>query len=386
MEKRKKLILITLYIAFIALGLPDQLLGVAWPTLRSDFNLDLKSAGIATFIGTFCSAMAGYFSGYIAKKYSVSTILIISVLLTAIGNLGYSLSPCWLFFVFFVIPTGLGAGSVDSALNNYVSLNYSSRHMSWLHAFWGIGSTLGAIIMTLAFVIDLKWRGGYFIVGIILFLLSLIFVYSRNLWIEKKDVLETKNISQKNSVQMVTLNTFLSSSFFFIYTATEGGMGLWSCSMMIEDRGFSTVLAGLMVSSYWGALTVGRIIVGFLTKKYKDKDIILCSIILSLIAVLMVIIPNKVTTILGIILLGLGLSGIYPCTMNETHKRYERETAKILVGHQVGSACLGFAVMTPLIGIIIQKIGLNYLPVIIFIMCIFMLMIEMKLRKLSKNA
>lgn len=381
MDREKFIILILLYIAFIALGLPDQLLGVAWPTMRIDFGKNLDAAGVITFSVTMFSAFAGFINGYIAKKFPVSKILAVSVLLTAIGSLGYALSPNWLSFLLFVIPTGLGAGSVDSSLNNYVALNYSSRHMSWLHGFWGIGSTIGPLIMTFAFVKNLTWRGGYAIVGIILLLMSILFMVKQFGFSNRQTQDEEKSVPQ--SINMVTLNTFLSATFFFFYTATEGGVGLWIYSVMTEQRGFDPVLAGTLVAIYWGSLTFGRFMVGFITKKFCDKSIILASILISLASMLLLCIPTHTTTIIGLVVLGMGLSGIYPCTMNATHSRYEIEKAKILMGHQVGSACLGFAIMTPLLGIIIQRIGLNYLPVITTCFTLILLSIELRLRKLS---
>lgn len=381
MDKEKFIILVILYIAFIALGLPDQLLGVAWPTMRIDFGKNLDAAGIITFSVTMFSAFAGFINGYIAKKFPVSKILAVSVLLTAIGSLGYAFSPNWLSFLLFVIPTGLGAGSVDSSLNNYVALNYSSRHMSWLHGFWGIGSTIGPLIMTFAFVKNLTWRGGYAIVGIILLLMAILFIF-KQFGFANTQIRNEQKIEQK-PINMVTLNTFLSAMFFFFYTATEGGIGLWIYSVMTEQRNFDPVLAGTLVAIYWGSLTFGRFMVGFITKKFSDNAIILASILISLFSMLLLCIPTHTTTIIGLITLGMGLSGIYPCTMNATHSRYEIEKAKILMGHQVGSACLGFAIMTPLLGIIIQRIGLNYLPVITTCFTIILLTIELRLRKLS---
>ena len=380
MDREKVIILILLYIAFVALGLPDQLLGVAWPTMRIDFGQNLDAAGIITFSVTIFSAFAGFVNGYIAKKFSVSKILVVSVFLTAVGCLGYALSPNWLTFLLFVIPSGLGAGSVDSSLNNYVALNYSSRHMSWLHGFWGIGSTLGPLIMTFAFIKNLTWRGGYAIVGIILLLMSMIFMFKQFGSSQSKVQGELK--IDKKPINMVTLNTFLSATFFFFYTATEGGIGLWIYSVMTEQRGFNPVLAGTLVAIYWGSLTFGRFMVGFITKKLCDNTIILSSILIALISMLLLCIPTHTTTIIGLIALGMGLSGIYPCTMNATHSRYELKKAKILMGHQVGSACLGFAIMTPLLGIIIQRIGLNFLPVITTCFVIILLSIELRLRKL----
>lgn len=381
MDREKFIILILLYIAFIALGLPDQLLGVAWPTMRADFGQNLDAAGVITFSVTMFSAFAGFVNGYIAKKFPVSKILVVSVFLTAVGSLGYALSPNWCTFLLFVIPTGLGAGSVDSSLNNYVALNYSSRHMSWLHGFWGIGSTIGPLIMTFAFVKNLTWRGGYAIVGIILLTMSLIFMF-KNFGFSNTQKQEEQKIEQK-PINMVTLNTFFSAMFFFFYTATEGGVGLWIYSVMTEQRGFDPVLAGTLVAIYWGSLTFGRFMVGFITKKLCDNTIILGSILIALVSMLLLCIPTHMTTIIGLVSLGVGLSGIYPCTMNATHSRYEIEKAKILMGHQVGSACLGFAIMTPLLGIIIQRIGLNFLPVITTCFVIILLSIELRLRNLK---
>lgn len=383
MGREKTVILIILYIAFIALGLPDQLLGVAWPTMRIDFGKNLDAAGIVTFAVTIFSALAGFLNGYVAKKIPVSKILAVSVLLTAIGSFGYALAPNWLTFLSFVIPMGLGAGSVDSSLNNYVALNYSSRHMSWLHGFWGIGSTIGPLIMTFAFVKNLTWRGGYIIVGILLLLMSVLFMF-KQFGFSNPTVQSSEEVTvEQKTVNMVTLNTFLSAAFFFFYTATEGGIGLWIYSVMTEERNFDPVLAGTLVAVYWGSLTFGRFLVGFITKKCCDKTIILTSLLIALVSMLLLCIPVHLTTIIGLMALGAGLSGIYPCTMNETHKRYEIEKAKILMGHQVGSACLGFAIMTPFLGIIIQRIGLNYLPIITTVFVLILLSIELRLRKLS---
>ena len=210
MSIRKILILTILYLAFIALGLPDQLLGIAWPTMRIDFQKSLDSAGLYAFLVTIFTSISGYFNGNISTKYSVNKILIYSVLLTAIGILGHSISPNWLIFLLFAIPTGLGAGSVDSTLNNYVAMNFSSRHMSWLHAFWGIGSTLGPLIMILAFSLGLNWRGGYFIVSILLFLLTILFIFSSKIF-EKTPAQIIKESASKK-IKIISINSFLSTS------------------------------------------------------------------------------------------------------------------------------------------------------------------------------
>lgn len=382
MNKKKIYVLVLLYIAFIALGLPDQLLGIAWPTIRMDFNKPLDAAGIAAFIVTILTSLSGYLNGYIAIKFSISKILTVSVLMTAAGLLGYALSPSWIIFLLFSVPLGLGAGSIDSALNNYVAINYSSRHMSWLHAFWGIGSTMGPLIMTGAFAVGLNWRGGYGIVAAILFILTVIFAFSSKLW-QNSPANKPREISSQK-VKMITLNTFLSASFFFCYTSVEGGIGLWIYSVMTEARNFDALTAGTLVAAYWGSLTAGRIIVGFITKIFSNNQIILFSLFISLFSMIILCFTGKISTCFSLISLGLALSGLYPCSMNETHKRYDITTAQILMGHQVGAASLGFAIVTPALGFIIQRIGLNSLPVILIGLLLYLIIIELRLRKLSR--
>ena len=371
MEKNKKYVLILLYLAFIALGLPDQLLGIAWPTMRLDFNKPLDAAGLSAFLVTILTSFSGYVNGYIALKYPVSKILTISVLLTAIGLLGYSLSPNWIIFLLFAVPLGIGAGSVDSSLNNYVAMNYSSKHMSWLHAFWGIGSTIGPLIMTGVFVFGANWRSGYGVVAFLLFMLTAVFALSRQLWENSPANKPRENVKQ--NINIISLNTFLSASFFFFYTAVEGSVGLWIYSVMTEARNFNPITAGTLVAIYWGSLTLGRIAVGFITKKYCDKQIIITGLFISLGALFLMYLPYKITTAVSLVILGAGLAGIYPCTMNETHKRYDLTTAQILMGHQVGAASLGFAIITPTVGFIIQRIGLNTLPIILTFFMIFLI-------------
>lgn len=381
MTRNKILILILLYIAFIALGLPDQLLGVAWPSMRKTFGQSFDAAGQIVFIMTICTALSGYLNGLIIKKYSISAILITSVFLTVIGMMGFALSKHWLILLSFALPLGIGAGSIDSSLNNYVSMNFSSKHMSWLHAFWGIGSTIGPVIMTAVFALGFNWRYGYGTVAFLLFLLTVLFFLSKNLLNETENTKENSAVNLK--MKILNINTFLSSSFFFIYTATEGAIGVWIYSVMTAQRHFNPVTAGILVSAYWGALTVGRIFAGFVTEKLSDKRIIMIGLISSFIAMLILCFDNKITTAFSLVLAGFGLAGLYPCEMKETHKRYRKETALVLTGYEVGSASLGYGIIIPIIGAVIQRIGLNFLPVILLFFLMYLIIIELKLRNLN---
>lgn len=378
---KKLLILAVLYLGFISLGLPDQILGVAWPSMRLEFAKPLDYAGILVSIYTVFSAISGYLGGYFISKFSLRRILIVSSFLTVVGIFGYGMSPNWYVVILFAVPFGLGAGAIDSALNNYVAINYSSKHMNWLHGFWGIGSTLGPLILTGVFAMGLSWRIGYFTIASIQLLLVLIFILTRNLWNEdkkiEKPVLKNTNIA--------SVGTFLSALFFFLYVSTEASIGLWYYSVLVEQRNVPIVVAGSLITAYWAFLTIGRFFTGSLTAHVKDKTIITFGLLLALVAMVFLSVNSNLTHVLGLVIVGFGLAGIYPCMMNETHKRFDTNTAQILMGHQVGSASLGFAIMVPLIGVLIQRLGLNSLIPILSIILVMMLLIDLKIRKLSAD-
>lgn len=377
---KNNLLIIVLYLSFISLGLPDQILGVAWPTMRMEFSKSLGYAGLIVLLVTVFSAISSYFGGYFLKKFKLSNILIASGFLTAAGLLGYGLSPAWWMLLLFTLPLGFGAGAIDVALNNYVATNFSSKHMNWLHGCWGIGASLGPAIMTSVIVLKMTWRAGYTVIALIQFFLVLIFIFTQKIWCNSNS--ETKIETKVKKQNIISLDTFLSSAFFFIYVAVEGCIGLWFYSILIEHRQTSVGLAGTFIVIYWSSLTVGRFIIGAILKYIEAKNIITYGIIFAVISMFLLIPHSSGLSVFALCLAGLGLSGIYPCMMSETPKRFNEEISAILMGHQVGSTYLGFATLVPLVGVLIQKLGLHCLIPILIILLMSLFMIDRRLRRL----
>lgn len=366
--KIQKLLLIISYLSFISLGLPDQVLGVAWVDMRSYFLKPLDYGGVLLFITTIFTITSSFLSSWFIRKFNISKILITSCLLTAIAIMGYGLSFKWWNLILFSSILGLGAGTIDATLNDWAAKNYSPKHMNFLHGFWGVGATLGAFIMTGAIKYTPSWRFGYIIVSIIQFILCIIFFKSRKLWKVTKTSnnikLEEKNVINKN-INIFSLEAIGSMIFFSIYVCLESSIGLWFYSVMVESYHLKKEIAGILIVLYWGSLTFGRFLTGFMTKKFSSSKLITNGILFTILGICFLFSKNLYLITLGLILTGLSLSGLYPNMMHETPKRFNYETATILTGYQVGFANIGLAILTPMIGVILEKTSLSLFPIIL---------------------
>lgn len=378
MNKTKSVILVILYFSFISLGLPDEILGIAWPTMRSNFALPLSAAGILISMIAMLGAFSGFMSGYFIKRYSISTILIASGLLTACGILGTGLSASWVILILCAIPQGLGAGTIDASLNNYVAENYSSRQMNWLHGFWGVGATLGPLIMTFAIAQEQNWRLGYLIIASLQFCLTFIFILTSRWW--KKSSTAPNKIKPLDSLPckytFCSAPSLMAMSIFFLYTGVEFSVGMWFYSLMVEKRMVAPELAGLLITLYFGFLTFGRFAIGFFSVKLGNIRIINYSLIGAFMSILLMSIDNIYLTSFSICLLGFSLSGIYPCSMHETPHRFGSQYAKSLTGYQAGAGGLGVALLPPLVGVILNHSSLTILPLVLCVMVIAMIIIS----------
>ncbi len=373
----KIIVLFVLYITFISLGLPDQVLGVAWPYMRLDYLKTLDYAGVLTFIVTIFTAISGYASGYVISKMKMTNVVVFSILLIILGTLGYAYSNQWLFVVLSSIPLGLGAGSIDSALNNYASINLSSRAVNFLHGFWGVGATLGPLVFSTMYAFELSYRKGYIFLAVLQLLILIVFLlFKKYLNPDKDDTVEVK--TQKMNI--IGIDTFLSSLFFFLYVALEMSVGLWYYSYLVEFKSYEAASAGFLIAFYWASLTLGRFLVGALTKKMSDKTLITLGISLSFLGLALLYFNIY---LIGLIIIGLSLAGLYPCMINITHSRFETKVATVLMGHQVGSAALGAALLVPLIGFILQKTVLSNVLWIFFALALGLFLIDLRLRRLN---
>ncbi len=373
---KKNLVLIILYLAFISIGLPDSIWGVAWPTMRLDFGQSIDSLGFLVSIITLSSAIAGYTSGYISKRFDVGTILLLSTIFIIIGFMGYITTTHWIFILMFAIPCGLGGGAIDCALNNYAAKNFSSRHVNWLHGFWGIGTTIGPIILTSLYIFDLSWKVGFLVILIIQIVFLVIFFKTKNIWAQA-NIEPTESANSKN--YFISFDGILSSLFFGFYVSLEASIGLWYSSYIIDYKNLSKEYAGLLISLYWGVFTFGRFVVGVLTKWVSDNNIITVGIIVAGCSLILMYFGFDY----AIIFTGFALSGIYPCMINLTHKRFKPQDADAIMGQQIGTSYLSLVALVPLIGYLSEKFGLQYLMLMFLTLSVLLLILNIRLSKLK---
>lgn len=372
------LLLSVIYISFISLGLPDSILGAAWPVMAGEFSAPLSYAGIISMIICFGTVISSLMSDLMTRKLGTGLVTAISVLLTAAALLGFSLSRNFIVLCFLAIPYGLGAGAVDAALNNYVALHYKSRHMSWLHCFWGLGATAGPYIMGLALQADLGWRSGYGIVSAIQFGLTFLLFVSLPIWKKRTTPSEQTNsapLGLKGAVKIPGVKAIMFA--FFGYSTLEATAGLWASSYLVNFRSVDPETAATFASLLFLGLTVGRFLSGFVADRVGDKNMIRAGLVGMGIGIVMILLPTKtdVFALAGLIMVGFGAAPIYPAIIHSTPTHFGAENSQAIVGIQMASAYCGSTFMPPLFGLIAQHIHIGLYPV--FLLGALMIMIFM---------
>ena len=384
-----QLLLAVIYLSFISLGLPDSLLGAAWPTMYREFNVPISYAGIISMTiaaGTIFSSLQ---SDRLTKKFGPGKVTAFSVLTTAIALFGFSVSSSFWMLFLWAIPYGLGAGSVDASLNNYVALHYESRHMSWLHCMWGVGASAGPYILSFALMNGKGWNMGYRYIGIIQIVLTAIIMFSLPLW--KNHSSETVSDSDENQVpaKALSIKEFLAlpgakslTLMFFCYCALEQTAGLWASSYMVLKHGLDTETAAGYGSLFFIGITIGRAISGFITMKLNDNQMIRLGQSLILIGIISILLPfGYQSAVIGFIIIGLGCAPIYPCIIHSTPANFGADKSQAMIGVQMASAYLGTLMMPPIFGFIANTISVSLLP--LFLLCILILMFAMHVRLLK---
>lgn len=373
------LLLIVIYISFISLGLPDSLLGSAWPILHADLSVPISYAGIISMIISGGTIVSSFFSEKIIRKLGTGLVTAISVFMTAGALLGFSYAPSFVWLCVLAIPLGLGAGSVDAALNNFVALHYKARHMSWLHCFWGIGATLGPVIMSVYLNKDGQWNLGYRTIGIIQTVLVTLLFITLPLWKNVKGGEESAKDSTSKSLKIKDIfkikgakTAFIS---FFCYCALEATTGLWGSSYLVFERGINSEVAAKWISLFYLGITIGRFISGFATMKLNNQTMIRIGelLIVAGIAVLFMPFHNNILQG-GFLLIGLGCAPIYPCMLHETPNRFSKSLSASLMGIQMAFAYVGSTFMPPLFGAVSGVLSLNLFPVFLLIILILMIL------------
>ena len=379
-------VLLIIYLAFVSLGIPDGVLGVAWPEIRQTFDLPLAAAGYLSIIAAVGSITASFSSGHFIRKYGTGKIVTASAALTGLALLGFSLAPNFYIMAICFIPFGMGAGGVDAALNDYVSRHFSPRHMNWLHASWGIGAFVGPIIMTAAIVRLHSWRHGYMTVAAIQISLFFLFLFSMRLWkIHQSSVSDLppqeKTVSQKEHVSFANKlkngfhqviarkGLFPAMLFYLCYTGSEIGLALWCASYFREARSVSKESAGLWVSCFFGCITIGRILVGIIVNRVGTSRVIHMGQITSFIGFIFLLMPfaTSVFCPVGISLIGLGFAPMYPCMMQDSPKHFGKDFSQSAIGYQMGMANVGATFLPLFIGAVAGATTLWVIPVITMI-------------------
>ena len=390
--------LVIIYLAFISLGLPDSMLGVAWPVMQPEYGLPLETAGFLYMIiagGTILSSLA---SGTVTAFLGTGKVTVISVLMTAIALVGFSLSTSLIWLIICAVPLGLGGGAVDAALNNYVATHYKSHHMSWLHCFWGVGATLGPIIMSVFISGKFSWRSGYVAIAVIQFALVVLLFITLPLWNKvaknrQVDLIENPSDSKVDlpieTVQHVKplqiKGVKLALIPFFFYCGVEATMGLWGSSFLVSVKELPVAVAAQWVSLFYAGITIGRLVTGFVTLKVSNRILIRSGQLTALIGAVLLLLPLPITfSLVGFIFVGLGLAPIYPCMLHETPARFGKEHSQSIMGYQMGVAYTGSTFLPPLLGVMASQSSMGIFPVLIVIYIIAMLIGSEKVNTLMK--
>jgi len=387
------ILLIIIYLAFISLGLPDALLGIAWPMMRQDFLLGLDAAGAISAVVTVGTIASSLLSGTLIRRFGEGKITLISGLMTGLALLGYAMAPSFIWFIILAIPLGFGAGSVDTALNHYVALHFKAHHMNWLHSFWGVGATAGPVLM--AFILDKtdSWRMGYQTVAGIQLVLALVIFISLPLWKKHGALVEDQQASQEVKQEvgkpitgfavLKVKGVLPALMIFMFYCAAEFAMGLWGASYLVQERGISLQTAARWVAFYYGGITVGRVMAGFISFKLNNKQMILGGIIIAFAgAVLLLLNLTNMTSMLAFVLIGLGFAPIFPSMVHETPKRFGKEIAQSVIGYQFTAAYVGIAIFPALIGVVIDNTSMVAFPLFILSCVALQLIFTVRLNRM----
>jgi fucose permease len=363
------------YVAFIALGMPDGLLGVAWPSVRASFSIPLDAVGLLLTASVSGYLISSFSSGPLISRWGVGTVLAASCALTGAALIGYTLVPAWWMMVALGVFAGLGAGAIDAGLNTYVASHFGEGLMQWLHASYGIGVTLGPIIMTFALVNLNSWRVGYNVVGGFQLALAAGFVLTLAMWNQHDASPEAeapKKLTDYKTPMSETLRqpqVWLSVLLFFLYVGAEVSLGTWTYSLLVESRGIDPTTAGLWAGSYWATFTIGRVIAGLYAKRIGINLLVQGGLAGALLGVLLFIWnPFELSNLLAVGLMGFSIAPIFPAFMSGTSKRVGAHFAANTIGMQMAATGLGTAALPSLAGVLARQISLEIIPFFLLVL------------------
>lgn len=380
---RNIIFIFIIYITYISLGLPDSLLGVAWPDMVGEFHVTYSAVGIISMAIAVCTVISSLQTIRITQKTGTGKLVLSSILLTAMGLIGFAFTKNFFLLIVAALPLGFGAGAIDTSVNNYVSSNLKAHHMNWLHAFWGMGATLGPIIMGVVLDNHFSWRNGYLIIGSIQLILAFILLISLPLWKqnEQKVAIEPDKSKLSFGALLKQKGVLWSLLSFLFYVGIEGTIFLWGSSYLVEIKSVTAASASFILSLFFASITLGRIISGFVTFWLSNPKLLLLSESILLIGICTVAIGRGSILYIGFILIGLGCAAIFPTMMHETPERFGARNSGAIIGFQVAFGYVGVTILPPLLGILFQRVSMNIFPLFLVGFVLILIVVTLLIEK-----
>ena len=364
-----------IYLSFISLGLPDALLGSAWPNMYPEFQVPVSYAGMISMIIAFGTILSSLQSDRLTRRFGTGKVTAASVGITALALWGFSVSHSFLQLCLWAIPYGLGAGSVDASLNNYVALHYASKHMSWLHCMWGVGTTLGPYIMGAVLTGGAAWNMGYRVMSLLQMVLTAVLIISLPKWKEENPAGEEtrggKPLTLREIISIPGAKAIMLC--FFCYCAVEQTTMLWASSYLNLAKGIDAKTAASFAGMFCTGITVGRGINGFIAMKWKDEQMVRMGEGIILMGILVMLLPlGNLASLIGFSLIGLGCAPVYPCIIHSTPEYFGAERSQAMIGVQMASAYVGICLMPPFFGLLANHISIRILPLYLLLFLVIM--------------
>jgi fucose permease len=373
--KPKLLVIGLAYLAFISIGLPDGLLGVAWPSIRTFYHLPVEALGTLLLLFTFGYLISSFYNGWLLARMNIGMLLVLSCLATGISLIGFTIAPEWWTLVVFANIAGLGAGAIDAGLNTYAAKNFSPRTINWLHAAYGVGTSTGPYLLTALLVQNFPWQSGYAIVGTSQLILAALFIVTLKHWKNEQDFAVPASKIGIPLIKTLRLpQVWLSVAVFFLYTGLEASLGLWSYSLLTEVRKVDISTAGMWVSVYWITFTFGRLLSGFITNRVHPNSLLRVSIIGAIIgAALLWQNSLRVTNLIGLAIMGLFCAPIFPTLIATTPTRLGAANAANAIGFQIAAATISWSVIPAVLGLLAGDMGLSVLAPAFFVITVLVM-------------
>ena len=384
-------ILVVIYIVFISLGLPDSLFGAAWPVVHKDFAIDESFASLYGIITGVCVGGVSFIAGKVIRKFGTPLVTLVSTLLTVLGLLIMSFSPNIVVMMLGAVVLGYGAGVIDTALNNFVSLHYKAQHMNWLHAFWGVGVTISPLILSLFLSGETgSWRNGYRVIALIQFSIAIIIALSLKKWRTVKENNNAQEVSTENKkgfIEILRIKGVLTSLLSQgLYCSMEFLLGTWGASFLVHIHALQPDEAAKWISLYFCGITVGRIISGFISMKASDNTMIRLGIATSFVGIIVLALPVGKISLLGLLLIGVGFGPIFPSILHSVPDRFGEEYSADITGFHMGGAYgIGFGIQL-IFGFVATATTFNITTIVLLALCIGLFLAnEITIKKLKNK-